>query len=375
VDYVDDWGSKNFAPGDVDHSSVTPASPSWPSNLPPARGDYSFPLGVDPTQVFLNSTPNDVGFREFIMPPTSGYPDPISDTRYYDQASIRIMVDAANNVTISKSDGTVVTAASTAPSDVNLYNTYSAAVRTNDSFTDNRETAVMRIVTLDVGKITSAVKAGTIPSPGVVYIADTSGSATVKRGVRLKNGAFLPSDGLTIASVNPVYIQGDYNTGQTGSSQTPANSNNNGTGANVANGYTEAPAAVLADAVNILSNAWQDSNSSASLSTRKASPTTINAAIVSGNVPTGSGGSGANSYSGGAENFPRFLEDWGGQTFTYYGSMVELFHSAQNTGYWGNANVYNPPKRNWNFDTLFYTNPPPGSFYSVTYNKQRWFTR
>ena len=37
-------------------------------------------------------------------------------------------------------------------------------------------------------------------------------------------------------------------------------------------------------------------------------------------------------YSGGVENFPRFLEDWSGKTFTYYGSMLELYNSQQ--GYW-----------------------------------------
>jgi len=174
--------------------------------------------------------------------------------------------------------------------------------------------------------------------------------------------------------MNPVYIQGDYNTGRTGSSETPANSANNGTGSNIVSGYTEQPCAVLGDAVNILSNSWSDSASSSSVSSRVASPTTVNTAIVSGIVPTGLATSGANSYSGGAENFPRFLEDWsGGKTFTYYGSMVELFQSKQSIGFWGNGNVYSPPNRNWNFDTLFYTQPPPGTLTIVTYSKARWY--
>ena len=45
-----------------------------------------------------------------------------------------------------------------------------------------------------------------------------------------------------------------------------------------------------------------------------------------------SGGDG--SYSGGAENFPRFLENWSGKTLTYYGSMVELYQSQQAIGKW-----------------------------------------
>jgi hypothetical protein len=68
------------------------------------------------------------------------------------------------------------------------------------------------------------------------------------------------------------------------------------------------------------------------------------------------------------------MESWGtGNTFTYNGSMVELFLSKQNVGKWGTSNVYDPPKRQWAFDTLFYTSPPPGTLIVVSYNKERWF--
>ena len=60
------------------------------------------------------------------------------------------------------------------------------------------------------------------------------------------------------------------------------------------------------------------------LSARVASKTTVNAAIVAGIVPSSAVG-GDGTYSGGAENFPRFLEIWGEDTtFTYYGSMIQL---------------------------------------------------
>jgi hypothetical protein len=55
--------------------------------------------------------------------------------------------------------------------------------------------------------------------------------------------------------------------------------------------------------------------------------------------------------------------------------MVELFKSQQSTGYWGSSNVYNAPNRNWHFDTLFYTQPPPGTLLVVTYVKGRWFVQ
>ncbi len=109
---------------------------------------------------------------------------------------------------------------------------------------------------------------------------------------------------------------------------------------------------MIGDAVNILSNSWLDSRSGTN---PVASPTTVNAAIISGNVPSGNG-----YYSGGVENFPRFLENWGGKQFTYYGSMIQLYQSKQAIGNWGAANVYGAPNRAWNFDTNFISTPPPG---------------
>src|SRR5205814_5179924 len=82
---------------------------------------------------------------------------------------------------------------------------------------------------------------------------------------------------------NPVYIQGNYNTG---SGTVPSNS---GTYTDPdASGYTRKPAAVVADAVNILSSGWSDANSAQGIATRVASAnTTINAALVAGNVQSG----------------------------------------------------------------------------------------
>jgi len=94
-------------------------------------------------------------------------------------------------------------------------------------------------------------------------------------------------------------------------------------------------------------------------------------AIIAGVVPTNVYNDGA--YSGGAENFPRFLENWDKKTLTYYGSMVELYKSQQSLGEWGKPNVYNPPTREWYFDTNFKTNPPPGTLTLYSYVKGRWF--
>jgi hypothetical protein len=94
----------------------------------------------------------------------------------------------------------------------------------------------------------------------------------------------------------------------------------------------------------------------------------VNAAILGGIVPSGSG-----NYSGGAENFPRFMETWTGKNLTYYGSMVELYPSGQATGTWGKTTVYDPPNRYWYFDTQFPISPPPGSLVLTNYKKGRWY--
>ena len=71
------------------------------------------------------------------------------------------------------------------------------------------------------------------------------------------------------------------------------------------------------------------------------------------------------NYNGGLENYPRFHESWTGQTLTYRGSFVSLGAPKHNNGRWcgtgTTCNIYNPPVRNWDFDTDFMNaaNLPP----------------
>jgi hypothetical protein len=105
-----------------------------------------------------------------------------------------------------------------------------------------------------------------------------------------------------------------------------------------------------------------------------ASNTTYNTAIVSGFMPSGYQPTvGAQyGYSGGANNFPRFLEDWTSKYCTYYGSMVELFPSQIFTAPWDTGVIYAPPVRCWNFDSNFTANPPPGSLSAVSWSRGTW---
>jgi hypothetical protein len=340
--------------------------------LPPARDSALQPFGMDSTSIFstTDTNPNNDSYHELIQVPASGFSDPMATSRYWNQASVAIKIDAGNNVTIGQpnADGTI-TAFNSSNS---LYQMFNGAISTNQPIQDNREAASVRLVTLDISRIENNTS-GLSPTfkssafNGIVYIYDSSNASGSRRAVRLVNGSKIPSTGLTVASVNPVYIQGDFNTGgpppSDGSPSDPTNPQ--------VSGYTRAPCSVIADAVNILSNSWNDANSFAGTGSRVASNTTINAAILAGIVPTAAPG-GDGSYSGGAENFPRFLEDWSSSILTYYGSMVELYKSQQSTGEWGRANVYVPPTRHWYFDSNFKVRPPPGTLMVYSYVKGKW---
>ncbi|MEO8044901.1 MAG: hypothetical protein ABI674_08335 [Spartobacteria bacterium] len=85
-------------------------------------------------------------------------------------------------------------------------------------------------------------------------------------------------------SGNPVYVQGDFNTGSA-TLLKPLSNLGDPTKPTVP-GYTCQPAAIIGEAVTVLSNAWSDSISG---TLPVATSTTVNAAIVSGIVPSGGG--------------------------------------------------------------------------------------
>jgi hypothetical protein len=153
--------------------------------------------------------------------------------------------------------------------------------------------------------------------------------------VRVANGAKLPSSGLTVATPFPIYVWGNYNV--TGASGTRTGVNNQ-----TAN-YTY-PAALMGDAMTILSANWSDAPHA------KGSPTTPTATTVNAACLEGIVQSVGSSYSGGVENFLRLLENWGGIKLTYNGSIVVMFPSQVAVGSW-NGSYYSVPTRAWAFDT------------------------
>src|SRR5205085_7779912 len=176
----------------------------------------------------------------------------------------------------------------------------------------------------------------------VIYVDDRrSANFQNEGGVRLVSGNVLPTKGLTVATPDPIYVKGNYNV-----------SDNLGHTSSGSDTTYAKPASLIGDAITILSATWSDDNSTSNLASRPAENITVNAAFLAGIVETTSG-----QFSGGMENFPRFLEDWTGDTFTFNGSMVVLYPSQYATGLWqgtGSAiGIYNPPIRQWNFDRNF----------------------
>jgi hypothetical protein len=217
---------------------------------------------------------------------------------------------------------------------------------------------------------------GGMDAAGNSYLPPTNGALAV-------NG-----NGLTVASEEPVYVWGDYNTGPTDpfwpSENTPTT--------------PHSAAAIIADAVTLLSNppsgatlptsnvGWTDLESfllpycgtknnvagAASCPTGRYGNTSYyRMAIIAGkSVPFPQPAWGGNDMGtdGGMHNFLRYLEDrsdnGNGATVNYAGSMISMYYSQYATGIFKCCNsVYGAPKRNYFFDTQFLNpaNLPPGT--------------
>jgi len=281
-----------------------------------------------------------------------------------------------------KPDVTNIVTTGSGKNKVTVTNSYFSFV-TNISFYDFREYATVQAVQIDVaglnawltnatatgGRQYNIKNGGTAGNGGdkghwingiyvynsVPQIGGSPSTAGQLPAVRVVNGQQLPSDGLTVATPQPLYVMGNYNVTTNGVNfaLTLGSSTNN-----------TVPAALMGDAITILSTNWNDANDikGLALGTRKSADTTINAATLEGIVPSAKDASGNKHYSGGVENFLRLLEDWtknsnghnGSGVLTYNGSIVVLFPSIYATNFWQQTgNYYNAPNRSWGFDVNF----------------------
>ncbi|HYG21758.1 MAG TPA: hypothetical protein VEH04_03170 [Verrucomicrobiae bacterium] len=309
------------------------------------------------------------------MPLSNNYASTIDQQRLYNKAAVIILVSNTSVTTIIQKSPTAAGLPAEDPSKVVLRytNLVASSLITNlpflsisNRFYDRREDKTAWVTQVDIGKYSQWLNSnpnvsgvsGKYPSgsgnyPTILYVADNRTTNGLLFGVRLTNGIAPPSNGgqgFTVATPNPLYVQGHYNSP---SAQGTTNTFAAGT----------VPAALMADSLTILSSQWRDSLSSGSYTSRDAVDTTINAAILTGIVP--STGNGNTEFSGGVHNLPRLLEDWNSddQVLTINTSMINLFRSRKATGEFLNPGTYyDPPTRRFSYDLKFKdpAQTPPG---------------
>lgn len=354
--------NNNVTSGGTIYQGANPASP-----MPLLGGTVTYNAahdsGVSTMSLPIGTNNSAAAVQQILfMPPALEDPQSsIGQERYYNKADLVIIV--SNNTVVAESGLATSFAYSLATNELSSF------LSTNVSFYNKREAKTIQTIQIDVGKLVQWNATNTSLRPHLalqdvrtIYISDQrtlpSGSES---GVRLVDGSTLPPQGLTVATPSPVYIQGNYNVVSSALGTT--------------NTTQSLPASIVADAVTVLSTSWNDSNSSKSLSSRIAGNTTVNAALLTGIVASSS-----LSDSGGVENFPRFLEDWTGNTFTYNGSIICMYYSSIATGLWkgigSTYDIYNPPNRNWAWDQNFqYRNKlPPGTPCLTVLVRSKWRT-
>ncbi len=277
-------------------------------------------------------------------------------------------------------------------------------------FWDMREYREINSYDINFLKLNNALSDGKVyfPPNGVMYLwATTLDTCTCKNrtkscsgldtlnAFRLCNGHYL-YDALTIASENPIYVLGDYNTTN---SPNPNYVINPPSSSSTMDTADRKPAAIIADAITFLSRNWAafrdsfdliqsrwDNSNSRKVSTSEGKyrfGTFVMAAVILGNAPTINldyGYSGYDQYSGGPHNLLRFLENWSSVQFVYKGSIVCIWEARQACSrYWccwpgGNRYVYSPPIRNWSFDLKFRypENLPPATPMVLAIEKGGW---
>jgi hypothetical protein len=338
-------GSNIYNPGNTGYGSTVFITPATAGAVP-----LNLPVGTN-----VSGT-NTAGVDAILQVPPAGEAptSTIGTNRLYNQADLIVLISNGNQITVTS--GVEINDQATVISN----NQWSLFLSTNGTFYNGREGLPIYPVNLNVGALRQWSATNTVLRPVLadapsrssatadvqsVFLADMRTGLSAEPGIVLSNGAALPSNGLSIVSPDPVYVVGNWNvTTNVNSSGVPINLTTDSY--SVSNTL---PSAIYTDAITILSPAWTPLNSSNGIGNRVATDDTVNAAILTGNVP-----STTSNYSGGVENFLRLLEDWSGVDLYYNGSMVQMFTSQIGKAPWpGTGVVYNPPTRDWAFDNNF----------------------
>jgi hypothetical protein len=285
------------------------------------------------------------GLTPLTLPPAD-VTDPTPGKAYWHNADVRIMLDIHGTPAIEVRD-----ANDTVDSGATAVLGVCGAAGASASLYDNREALTIAMLEIDVKGLIDCLHTsglfniGETTDGGLVWYLGVDGpddSVLNNYGVRVTNGSQLAATdvtapaiaGLTIVTDQALYVEGDYNN------------------------VNKIPAAFIADSLNVLSNNWSDANSTLALTSRTATATTIQAAMMAGTDSTGgaegAGGRDSGGYNGGLENFMRLHEDWSGVTLTYVGSFVSLSNPRYVDGAWATGDpYYEPPTAAWSFDLDF----------------------
>jgi hypothetical protein len=401
----------------------TISSPAWAGDSPPFGNTGTF--NGAPAPGFITNEPS------VLLPLSTNNPHLIIDIptnnncftslgeqQVYNEASIIILVSNTmvytNNmtstnlnqymsnttvtVTLQTGAAGLIAAADTSPFTITYTNNplvatnpvYSIATNLpflslNNTFIDNRQSNQVLVSQIDVSNYSSwlvSTSSYAINSniqakfykhglyPTVLYVADNRAVLSTQfNALRLTNGAALPTNGglgFTVCTPDSLYVWGTYNcpnSAYIGSSNTSA------AGA--------VPAALMSDALTILSSSWKDTYGSSVGTVPINSTNQVNAAILTGNVP--STGSSASQYSGGVHNITRLLENWGNATLSLNTSIVNLFASQRATNQFQfPTTYYTAPKSRLFYYDLDFINPakmpPPATPYLSVFMRAAWAT-
>lgn len=287
-----------------------------------------------------------------IAPGSPGYVPAVEQEKLENKAGLIIEADSSGNITGRTGAGASVdlsyhidASGDVVPGPHPTLPAQTKYVAEMKQFYDSRESSWVSAVEVDMGNLKEYHQI--VPSNGILFVSNEDQGGNMG-AVRLTNGAELPqpstATGFSVASDDPMYVQGDYNT------------------------IDQTLAMVAGDAITILSNAWDDANST-NYGDRNAQATEANAVFMNGIVPSAN-----NNYSGGVENYFRFLEKWNGRDFTFSGSIIQLWESEKATGRWSYGNpVYTAPGRPWAWDTaLGGIDGPPGAPRVVEIWRGQW---
>lgn len=261
---------------------------------------------------------------------------------------------------------------------------------------DWREGKDVATTEVDVGKLKTALEANYTDFSGIFYVNLKNATADVPAAVRLVNAETTPhpnfdptssssahndpkaSSGFSVCTNGGLYVKGNYNT--------TALTDSSGTA------YVN-PAMLMGDAVTVLSQDWNDSNSTQPLDTSRiatASDITFKGEslsrtmVVAAGILTGFVPASTSHPSGGAQNLVRYLEAWQAPDGTnaynvkFYGSMGSLFNSryfvAPIDSNGGVGSVYRQPKvRTFSFNSTLKLRPPQGTPTITRFSRGNFF--